>query len=199
MKVKFTIPEGMHDISLEKYRKVNAIISNETSDTAKFTKVISLLCDVHQNHVLRLTTNQFEELRQDLNWLFEPNMKHELVPTFTLDKVEYGFIPNLSDLSVGEFADLDTLTSKGNANDNLEEIMAILYRPITNKWREFYTIERYDPQPHHKEIMKAMPMNVALGALVFFWSIAEELAKGSAPYLEVQELQTLSLKNGGGM
>lgn len=181
MKVKFTIPEGMHDVSIAKWKQLQAITENTASDTAKVAKVVSLLCDVEERHVMGLTTEGFNQLQADLQWALKPTKESwPLIPTTYIDGIEYGFIPDLTDLSVGEFADLDNLVASGNAYDHLEEVMAILYRPVTKRWRKFYDIEDYDPKPKDKEVMKEMTMDVALGAVVFFWTIAEALARDSA-------------------
>lgn len=183
MKVKFTIPEGMHDVTIAKWKRVQAATENAVSDTAKVAKVVAILCDVEERQVMGLTTDGFNQLQADLQWAMKPTREDwPLIPTTYIDGIEYGFIPDLSDLSVGEFADLDSLVSKGNAYDHLEEVMAILYRPVTKRWRKFYDIEDYDPKPKDKEVMKEMTMDVALGAVVFFWRIAERLAKDLAPY-----------------
>lgn len=182
MKVKFTIPEGMHEVSISKYRDLEAALSRETSDIGKVCAAVGVLCDVDPNYVKGMSGRDFNQLAEDLKWAMEkPKEDWQLIPTTFIHGTEYGFIPDLSDLTVGEFADLDKLVSKGNAFDRLEEVMAILYRPVSTKWRDFYDIEEYDPKPKDKEVMKAMPMHVALGAVVFFWTTAEQLANALAP------------------
>lgn len=177
MKVTFTIPEGMHEVSIAKYRDLEAAMAREKSDIGKVCAAVGVLCDVDPNYVMGMSGKDFNQLAKDLDWaMTERKEEWELVPTCYIDGKEYGIIPDLSDITVGEFADLDKLVSGGNAFERLEEVMAILYRPVTSKWRDFYDIAEYDPKPKDKEVMKEMPMHVALGAVVFFWSIAERLA-----------------------
>lgn len=182
MKVTFTIPEGMHEVSIAKYRDLEAAMAKEKSDIGKVCAAVGVLCDVDPNYVKGMSGRDFNRIAKDLEWAMDKSKEDwELIPTTFIHGTEYGFIPDLSDLTVGEFADLDKLVSKGNAFDRLEEVMAILYRPVTGKWKDFYDIEEYDPKPKDKEVMKAMTMDVALGAVVFFWSIAEQLANDLAP------------------
>ena len=61
-------------------------------------------------------------------------------------------------------------------NDNLNRIMAILFRPINGKDKfGNYTIESYDGTEDRAVAFMQIPMNVVNGALVFFSSLAKEL------------------------
>jgi hypothetical protein len=58
-----------------------------------------------------------------------------------MDGVEYGFIPNLDDMSFGEYVDLDTYLGDWQ---NIHRAMAVLYRPIREKRGERYNIVPYE-------------------------------------------------------
>ena len=185
MKVTFTIPEGMHEVTIAKYRDLEAAMAKEKSDIGKVCAAVGVLCDVDPQHVMGMSAADFDRIAKELEWAMQkPKMNWKLIPTTFIHGEEYGIIPDLSDISVGEFADLDKLVSGGDAFDNLEGVMAILYRRVTSKWREFYDIEPYNPKPKDAEVMRSMTMDVALGAVVFFWRIAEILASDSAHSLE---------------
>ena len=53
------------------------------------------------------------------------------------DEVEFGFIPKLDNISLGEFVDLDSYMSDW---DNMHKAMAVLYRPVT--FRKKYVFNR---------------------------------------------------------
>jgi hypothetical protein len=53
--------------------------------------------------------------------------KPALVKSFTLNNVSYGFHPQLDDLTLGEYIDLDTYIGDW---ENIEKAMAVLYRPV---------------------------------------------------------------------
>lgn len=184
MKVTLTIPEGMHDLTIERYRQLQIALERETSEINKVCAAVSVLCEVDEWVVKGMSKAQFTEVSRDLEWATKPREDWPLVPTCFIGGKEYGIIPDLTDITVGEFADLDRLVQDGKTFDNLEAVMAILYRPVTERWNDFYDIEPYDPKPKDVEVMKGMRMNVALGAVVFFWRIAEVLASDSAPYSE---------------
>ena len=67
--------------------------------------------------------------------------KPDLVTKFRLDGVEYGFIPDLNELSFGEYIDLDTYLGDW---ENIHTAMNVLYRPINSKKGDRYTIQEYD-------------------------------------------------------
>ena len=82
--------------------------------------------------------------------------------------------------------------------------MAVLYRPITFRKKDLYLIEEYEGTDKYAEIMKDSPVNVALGAIVFFYRLGNVLSTYLADSLtkelmEDQELKAHSETNGDGI
>ena len=73
-----------------------------------------------------------------LTEMFE--QKPNLVRSFKLNNINYGFHPQLDDLTLGEYIDLDTFIGDW---ENIEKAMSVLYRPVVNKIKDKYTIEEY--------------------------------------------------------
>jgi len=65
--------------------------------------------------------------------------------------------------------------------------MSILYRKITFKRNDRYTIESYNPDEFKEELFKDCPMDIALNSLGFFLTLGSVLAKTSQRYLKAQE------------
>ena len=65
--------------------------------------------------------------------------------------------------------------------------MSILYRPVTHKVNERYTIENYNPDEFKEELFKDCPMDIALSSLGFFLTLGEVLARSSHNYLKVHQ------------
>ena len=61
-----------------------------------------------------------------------------------------------------------------------------------------YDIEEYKGSAKYSELMKQMPLDVALGAIVFFYNLTNALLKAIPNYLEkeAQKLQVNSQGNG---
>ena len=118
----------------------------------------------------------------------EPEKK-DFKKTFKLENEEYGFIPNLSKLTTGEYIDLETYCRE--PIKNLHIILSILYRKITFKRNKSYAIEPYDPDQFKEELFKYCPMDIALSSLGFFLTLGEELATISHNYLKKQKKKTI--------
>ena len=90
--------------------------------------------------------------------------------TKILEGKEYGFHPDLSRITLGEYADIETFIKLG-LEKHLPEIMSILYRPVVNKKNKVYTIKKYDGDIDIRtELMKNMKAEDVQSSLVFFWS-----------------------------
>lgn len=103
---------------------------------------------------------------------------------------DYGFVTDINAISFGEWLDLDS-----NCKDfpkNLNKILAILYRPISNQLGNKYGIEPYT-SAHLKNAddFNEMPLSIANGALVFFSIIEKELVNISLQYLDSQVMTNL--------
>jgi hypothetical protein len=129
------------------------------------------------------------EITASINEMFK--VSHKLIPRFKMGGVEFGFIPNLENITQGEFVDLDTYISDWQ---EMHKAMAVLFRPITKKVNDKYQIEDYNGSITYSEVMKHAPLDVVLGATVFFYHLGNELMKSTLTYLE-ENPQVQSLMN----
>jgi hypothetical protein len=67
--------------------------------------------------------------------------------------------------------------------EGIHRAMAILYRPIVSTSNDTYKIEGYKVPLAHEDALKEMPVGVALGAQVFFWTLIKELLMHIPNYL----------------
>ena len=119
---------------------------------------------------------------------------------------EYGFHPSLDDITLGEYADIETFI-KNDIEKHLPELMAVLYRPIIEKKNKVYSIEAYDGNIGIRaETFKKMAAEQVQNALLFFYNFAKELSTILLLYLTEQskELkkvlqQKVLQKNGVGL
>ena len=73
----------------------------------------------------------------------------------------------------------------------MHKALAVMYRPITKGNKDFYDIESYEGSDKYAEIMKDAPVTVALGAMVFFYHLGNELRKATLESLQKQTLQEI--------
>jgi hypothetical protein len=189
MKIKLTIPESYADITVSQYTKMlNTWEDNKGADAIQ--KVLEVYCGAEEGLVNRLHVEELNKITRELTWLFrEPQLTDfYLHQSFVMDGIEYGFIPNMQELTVGEFADMETYMEKG-MYENMQQMLAILYRPIVRRKLKLYEIETYNPSQIKVDAMGECKMDVAIGAVVFFYRIAGQLAQSlqhSSPVVAAQ-------------
>lgn len=198
--IKISVPENIADITLDQYVKFEALRAKEDKLTEQgmIERVISLFTGIKKQQVKKLVHKDYEGLMAQIIAACEQDVEFE--QRFTLDGVEYGFIPNLDEITTAEYVDLSTI---GMQLEDMHKIMAILFRRIT-KEDAFgnYEIEPYSYNKANDEIMRRCPMNIVNGALVFFWSLSRELKRAIQRFtsqVEESNRQQAILKNGVGM
>ena len=198
MKMKIKIPSSLKAITLEKYQKYLKIQENNTDETFLAIKMIEIFLGLRGDTIMKMKAKSIRDITNVLSEMFTE--KPELVKEFTMKGVDYGFIPDLENMTFGEYVDLDTYI--GDV-DNLHRAMAVLYRPITHKANEKYLIEEYEGEDDEK--MKDMPMDAVLSSILFFYHLGMELSTTMLNYLQEEEenkdiLQQLTLvENGDGI
>ena len=65
------------------------------------------------------------------------------------------------------------------------------YRPIKEKQKNKYSIVDYEPNEDMQELMRFAPLDVAISASVFFWTLGSELLSLTLNYLQ-SELKTMT-------
>ena len=184
--VKLTIPDKWEDITIGTYQKYVKIQDSKGSEKNKVVKSLALLCGTTPFVVKKMAYKDLLEIMGIIKKMIdtEPD-KEEFRKTFMFKKEEYGFCPNLSKITTGEYIDLETYCK--DPIDNLHIIMSILYRKINFKRNKRYAIEDYNPDEFKEELFKDCPMDIALNCLGFFLTLGNGLAKISLNYLEAQE------------
>ena len=186
--VKLTIPDNWSDITIDTYQKYVKIQEGKGSEKNKIVKSLALLCGTSPFVVKKMAYKDLLDIMAIIKKMIdtEPD-KEQFRKVFKFKDEEYGFCPNLSNISTGEYIDLESYCKE--PIENLHTIMSILYRKITFKRNERYAIEDYNPDEFKEELFKDCPMDIALGSLGFFLTLGENLAKISHSYLQAQEVK----------
>ena len=186
MKEELTVPNTWTDVTVKQYQLFEENISSNLKDKEKMIKSISILCGVDVKIVKKLKQKAIKEIALELNKLdtLKP-LSMELKKTFNHNGIEYGLIPNLSEMTTGEFIDLETFCNDG-AMKNLHGLLSILYRPIVGETNNFdqYNIESYEPNEEKENMMLDLSMDIALGCVNFFFHLGEQLITDSLNYLQ---------------
>lgn len=182
MKIEISIPNSLNEVNLAKFQAFHEVVElnkDNASDEFLSQKLISIFCSIKLNHVGAMRYTYIAELVDYFTALF--NQKHKFINRFELGGVEFGFIPNLESISMDEFIDLDVCLGDWA---KIHKAMAVLYRPITKTKKDMYEIEPYCGASTYSDLMKNAPLDVVLGAKVFFWSLRYDLLQSTLLYLE---------------
>jgi len=197
MKLEIIVPDNLSEITLEQYQKYLKIQEENSNDKFLASKMIEIFCNLKLSDTLKM---KFSDVDAICNILADMlNSKPELVKTFKMNGVEYGFIPKLDDISLGEYVDLDTFLGDW---ENMHRAMAVLYRPIEQKYGDKYSIVEYDAGDG--EMMKHMPLDAVISSIVFFYHLGIDLSQAMMNYLEEEQESSLvqylsSQESGGGI
>ena len=192
MKVKIQVPTSLSEITLEQYQKFNKINTEENQNTNFILhKTVEIFCGLDLKDIAKIKVHSVKSVIKDIDNVFSE--KPDLIPTFKLQGKEYGFIPKLDDISLGEYIDLDDSLTDW---ETMHKAMSVLYRPVTMRKGDKYLIEEYDGTDD-AESMKQMRLDVVMGSIVFFYNLNNELLQTILNYLNREvpnQMNTLQLQ-----
>jgi|TARA_R110001606_G_scaffold85473_2_gene193810 hypothetical protein len=191
---EFNLINSWSEVNLDKWAKLVSMKTKTNSQEA--VETISVLADMPKRLIKELAIKDVSKILEKIA-VMQSQAESKLTKIITIDDIEYGFHPNLDELTLGEYADIETLINN-NIEDNLAELMAILFRPIIEKKNKIYTIGSYDAEiTIRAEAMKKMSGQQVQNAMVFFWIFGKELLRILPLYLmelslkKMQELKDL--------
>jgi hypothetical protein len=188
------IPVDLSCISLRQYQEYLKLYDKwdkEDDDYIKI-KMLQIFCDLSPENIKDLELSLFDSVISHLLDCLQEETP--LVDRFYMDgknskgkeiRVTYGFIPSLDKMSFGEYIDLNTYI---NDWSQMHKAMAVLFRPTIVNKKTVYDIEKYQGSYKYSDVMLDMPVNVALGAIVFFYRLMNKLPKLTLDYFQ-QEMK----------
>ena len=184
MKVEIYIPDTLSEITLGQYQKYLKYQSDNDDENFLAIKMIEVFCGLRNNTVRAMKAKSIRDITRILTDMF--NEKPELVKQFQMKGITYGFMPDLENMSFGEYIDLDTFIGDF---ENMHKAMAVLYRPITQKYKDKYLVEKYTADKFNQ--MVDMPMDAVFSSILFFYHLGMELSTVMLNSLETQEEENL--------
>ena len=168
--MKIQVPEHVGELTIEQFQAIHS-----STDPVE---QVAIACGLPKDVVLSMDLPSMNRVLTAMGD-FDPTVdgRWPLINLFEHEGVHYGFHPNLSEVTVGEMADLETLCQDVYAN--LLPIMSVLYRRVTARHGEQYSVAAYtgleDVTP-----LGRVRMEVVMGALAFFFRGAMTSAMSSA-------------------
>jgi len=217
IELQVKVPRQLSDISLKEYQEYLKIYRQVEKDAEKDKdinkeqndflnlKALEIFCGLELKESYKLPLNTFDAVLESVYGCFKEETP--LIQRFKMTgsddvTVEFGFIPKLDEISLGEYIDLENYISDW---DKMHKAMAVLYRPIVAGKKGLYRIEDYEGADKWADVMKDAPLNVALGATVFFYRLGIKLSKYTMNSILSEEMELTTQQkatleqNGGGI
>ena len=163
--VKVSLPESARELTIEQYQKFLKVEGDETFMTLK---ALEIFANIPLKVAHAMKADDILDISQHI--LSIVGGEHRLVRRLSFRGREYGFVPNLEEMSFGEYIDLDSYLSD---MDMLHKTVGVLYRPIVNAKGDYYEIEEYKGTDGYSDF----PLDVALGATLFFYRLSNKLLR----------------------
>lgn len=179
MKAQIKVPTTLSEIPLTAYQEFIKLIDKSNDHELIAQRTIQIFCGLEMKDVLQIRWDSILELSNHFAELFK--QKPAFQNRFKLGEHEFGFIPNLEEMSFGEYIDLE---SNIGSVENFHKAMAVMYRPITERRKDTYQILPYNGTDEFAEAMRYAPLDVVMGASLFFWNLGNDLVQTSLTYLE---------------
>lgn len=205
MKYEVQIPDYFN---IKHYKEFDKFAHLEEQE--QMLAMVSLLTSTPQEKLMDWPIQLLVKVYNHLNDLVY-NATPEFYPVIEWKGTMYGFQP-MHKMTAGEYIDFDNLAK--NTKDNINELLAVLYRPITrNKLDstqfaakttlraytgkvenpfDYYDVESYDVDKRKQQAqeMDEFPLQVALGAMTFFLDSKAPLLKSTQIFFpEWEEMQ----------
>ena len=183
-KVRIEIPTTWNDISIEMYKKFEKLKKRRGKlEEQEFNvQVICIICNIKRGVLERMDVRDINRVAKELEFLMatQPDTEN-LQKRVEWNGKKYGFIPNLSEITMGEYIDIEEYCKE--AHKNIHKIMSILYRPIVKDTGRRYSIESYNPNEDLEKDFLDFPILPSMSALSFFFHLGKRLPIASVRYL----------------
>lgn len=190
--MEITIPTKLSEVPLYQLIEYNEL--ETTNETERAIHATAIFLGLTHKETAKLPLKVLNKaIKHITNILTE---SPELQTKFDYKGFKYGFVPNLDELTTGEFIDIENYQKEPR---DLYKVMSVLYRPIIEEDRKRYKIAPYKGEVN--EAFRDMPSDVAVGAQLFFYHIVNDLLNYTQRFLEREKAKrnnTGLIKSGDG-
>jgi hypothetical protein len=183
MKLEISVPSSLSEIPLKHYQEFLKVQADSNDEEFVAQKMIEIFCGISLQDVVKMKLTSLNELIAHFTKLFSEKPKFQ--KTFKISaeegQIEFGFIPELEEISFGEYVDLESHLSSW---ETYHKAMAVMYRPIVKTRKDKYDITPYVPNKDFQELMRFAPLDVVIASSLFFWTLGNELVQATLNYLE---------------
>ena len=165
------VPTEWKDITIAEYQRYLQIA--KSNRRTRDNEIISLFCKIEKEFIKKLKLKDKKVLVDKINKFVNSKNETSLEKRIKFKGRQYGFIPNLSKITTGEFVDIEEYGK--DINKNLHRIMSVLYREVDKTSGKLYNVKGYDPDELEIDKFKDLPMSTTLSAIDFFFRLGTRL------------------------
>ena len=164
--IRIVVPTDWSAVTLKKYLTLlDDLKTYGDTDEGYIAALLHNLCEFPPKYLYSLDASVLAKIKNDiLSFMNKTDLP--LQRFITIDGREYGFEPNLSNISYGAYLDI-TKWDTFQIDENWGKIMSILYRPVLHKSSGLYEIHSYTGNIDDTKFLD-VTMDIHFGALFFF-------------------------------
>ena len=181
MEIQINVPTSLNEIPLKHYVDFLNVQKGSNDEEFVAQKMIEIFCGIRLIDVAKIKLTSLNEMVAHFTQLFDQKPKFQ--QSFKMGNIEFGFIPNLEEITFGEYVDLENHLQSW---DSFNKAMAVMYRPIKKRIKDKYEIQEYSGTKEYQDLMQYAPLDVCIAASVFFYNLSKELLAATLNYLETE-------------
>ncbi len=181
MNINIKYPTHLQEIPLSAYQKWLKVEETTNDEEILAFKFVSIFCGLDMRTVSRMAVKDVYFLIGKIKEVLSQEAKFN--KRWKFNGIEFGMVPDLENMSFGEYIDVESHLTKW---DGLHKAMAVLYRPITETYKDTYEVEEYEPNEKYMDIMQNLPLNIVLGTSLFFCNLEKELLNNLTQFLKTE-------------
>ena len=191
--INITVPTDWSAVTLKQYLKLlQDLKTYGDTDEGYAAALLHNLCKFPPKYLYSLEAPVLAKIKNDIVG-FMNKTDLPLQRFIMIDGKEYGFEPNLSNISYGAYLDISKWDTF-QIDDNWAKIMSILYRQVIHKTSGLYEIKTYDGYIDDSKFLD-VTMDIHFGALFFFVRLLTVLPNATLNSLKEMPEVAASIKS----
>lgn len=182
MKMKIVYPEKLSEIPLKSYQEWAKVQTDSNDEELLTHKFVQIFLGLKLDEAARVRNKDMQRMINKISLVMKE--KPVFKQTFEFQGIEFGFIPDLENITWGEYIDIENNLLSW---DKYHIALSVLYRPITKKIKDTYEIMEYTADENFHDLFKHIPLDIAISGSVFFWNLEKELLINTLSSLEKQK------------
>lgn len=169
------------ELTVQKYQ----IIQKNPVKYQDQSEILALYLGITKEELKDLPVDQISFLDNLLTAHMTPPQS-DIIFTFKHDGVTYGLENDFSNMTWGQWTDMEVFSQPDKINDNIHILLALLYRPVEKIKGDVYKLEKFKSSKvmERAEIFKGVPIFIWFSAANFFFLISKEFVSNTNLFLK---------------